>query len=763
MKRKYILAIISVLLSSVLFGETYAVEKVRADYYEETEIIEELPYIEQVQKYYEACGYTVERTTIDCYDGLIITESHEPTIQIKFDDYGIIGYSIGDSYAEYLHGEYGVEQIVYGKGEISQEYYYQYDTDGNLTSAADYCENTYTNGVLTSTSYYNGDIVEYMYDSDGNMSAIKYNGNTVFKYTHNGNVVTEHNVLQDTYTTYTQTDDEKTAYGDFGMFSTTTEESCVTKSHDFYFYGYSHNVIATPNGITVDGVTTNYLKDYYGMIYSYGNYSVGYLYDEMREGTVNNVAFGDKGYKYDYDGVRGNLCELEYCDRFGGVSYGSIYYEYDDENRLIREDNRINDRTYIYDYDDYGNVSITVYEGGRLIRDSKRTISEDGYDVSYCGKPVDYDGYYYNPIYWNGYEFTWEYGNRLTAISGDGYNITYQYDVDGSRIGKIVNDIPTNYYLEDGKVIYESRGYDDEVIYYFYDYYDNLAGFVYDDHTYYYVYDGIQNIVGITDENGEVVVEYFYSAYGETLAVCGDKADTIGRLNPYRYKGYRYDEETGLYYLNSRYYSPETGRFIGTDDISSYTSNPQVGTCYNAYAYANNNPIKYYDPDGCVAVAVIGGVTIGVKAIIAASAVICIALLVLSYPAIKSFVENVVYSDLVDFFNACKSAKLKFWEKWRKSPRLCTHHVVARTDMRADKTREIVKKAIDDIVTDERNLVRIKERFHQKLHTRNYYEFQYNCFKPFEGYEKKNVEGRIKILNMLKIQKTIISIVNYTA
>lgn len=141
---------------------------------------------------------------------------------------------------------------------------------------------------------------------------------------------------------------------------------------------------------------------------------------------------------------------------------------------------------------------------------------------------------------------------------------------------------------------------------------------------------------------------------------------------------------------------------------------------------------------------------------IAVSAAVCIAVLIICYPAIKSLIENIKYSDLTDFFNACKAAKLSFWEKWRKSPKLCTHHIVAKKDHRANDTREMVKKYVPNIVTDERNLVRIKERFHHKLHRKSYFIAQYKCFSPLEG-------KRTEILNMLKTQKIIISIVNYTA
>ncbi len=69
----------------------------------------------------------------------------------------------------------------------------------------------------------------------------------------------------------------------------------------------------------------------------------------------------------------------------------------------------------------------------------------------------------------------------------------------------------------------------------------------------------------------------------------------IGNINPYRYRGYRYDNETQMYYLQSRYYNPELGRFINTDNL---INNPSTLLSMNLFAYCKNNPVNTYDPDG---------------------------------------------------------------------------------------------------------------------------------------------------------------------
>ena len=113
------------------------------------------------------------------------------------------------------------------------------------------------------------------------------------------------------------------------------------------------------------------------------------------------------------------------------------------------------------------------------------------------------------------------------------------------------------------------------------------------------------------DTSGAVVVKYEYDAWGsckvfdaqgnditykendETRAVYKNE---LGNLNPFRYRGYYYDVETGLYFLKTRYYDPETGRFINADSIAFLSAAFINGT--NLYAYCCNNPVMFYDPMG---------------------------------------------------------------------------------------------------------------------------------------------------------------------
>ena len=198
--------------------------------------------------------------------------------------------------------------------------------------------------------------------------------------------------------------------------------------------------------------------------------------------------------------------------------------------------------------------------------------------------------------------------DKLISITTNNKNIIYEYNSSGIRTyKKIIN--PDNTYEEihyevSGDMILQERRFNSSTntttyIRYIYDE-TGVVGFktgtdINNLTTYYFVKNMQNDIVEIVDINLNSVVKYTYDAYGNVF-ISGTLSSTIGELNPYRYRGYYYDEETGLFMMGHRYYSPELCRFIQPDDIEYL--DPSSINGLNLYCYCHNNPIMYYDPSG---------------------------------------------------------------------------------------------------------------------------------------------------------------------
>ena len=133
---------------------------------------------------------------------------------------------------------------------------------------------------------------------------------------------------------------------------------------------------------------------------------------------------------------------------------------------------------------------------------------------------------------------------------------------------------------------------------YLYDGSGQLMAIRYKGADYYYIRDGLMCITGLVDANGGAVVNYRYDSWGKLISITGSMADTLGKDNPYRYKGYYYDDETGMYYLKSRYYQPEICRFISADDEDVLIDTHANLSNKNLYLYCDNNPILRKDDEG---------------------------------------------------------------------------------------------------------------------------------------------------------------------
>ena len=134
-------------------------------------------------------------------------------------------------------------------------------------------------------------------------------------------------------------------------------------------------------------------------------------------------------------------------------------------------------------------------------------------------------------------------------------------------------------------------------------YYDGsgICGVEYNGSVYYFQKNLQGDVTRVYDGNGNLAAQYVYDAWGNHKVLNANGTEItdesfIGNVNPIRYRGYYYDTDSGLYYLQSRYYDPEVGRFINADDVAYIQ--PDVLNGSNLYAYCGNNPVMYVDPTG---------------------------------------------------------------------------------------------------------------------------------------------------------------------
>ncbi len=165
-----------------------------------------------------------------------------------------------------------------------------------------------------------------------------------------------------------------------------------------------------------------------------------------------------------------------------------------------------------------------------------------------------------------------------------------------------MNGTTTEYFLNGTQILAQKTGSD--VMWFFYDSQGQRIGLVYNDYVYYYVYNLQGDVIALARAaTGQIVARYAYDAWGNCTVTNATGYD-IGTKNPFRYRGYYYDAETGLYYLNSRYYNPSWGRFINADIFVS-TGQGVLGS--NMFAYCGNNPVMGYDPTGTWVIGIMGG------------------------------------------------------------------------------------------------------------------------------------------------------------
>ena len=241
--------------------------------------------------------------------------------------------------------------------------------------------------------------------------------------------------------------------------------------------------------------------------------------------------------------------------------------------------------------------------------------------LSWNGKSYAYDAGG-NPTVLRGMALTWGEGRRLKRIAATAGAVTFAYDSDGKRVRKTSGENTTTYYYN-GNVLsgLVRRAAGSTGV-------GTTVQFVYDTQgkpfmlrlngktDYFYLYNGLGDVVGLVDSSNQVVVRYQYNSWGKVTSTQDTSGVSLATLNPFRYRKYVHDPETGLYCLGSRYYDPEVGRFVNADDPSTIFAKPQELYSKNLYVYCDNNPIirkdvQGYFPIPCIVGAVVGAVVSG--------------------------------------------------------------------------------------------------------------------------------------------------------
>ena len=543
--------------------------------------------------------------------------------------------------AEYSYTDdrnYYLETLDYGNGDSIQ---YEYDDMGRVT------KQTYEDGETVSYQYDNNGALATVTDSETGIKTTYYYDFTdrMMKYVESGDgyshcVGYEYDQLNNLTSIVDTINGVKrtTSYSydeDNRIESVITGNSSTSYSYDGFGRVSQEQTKDGENVVLTDS-------------YTFHNPTPTTTSTQVATHTVASSGF-NATYSYTYDD-NGNI--LSVSDGTYTTSYA-----YDSANQLIRENNQKANKTWTWDYDNAGNIlgkKEYTYTTGTLGTPTDTIDYAYGNDnwgdllTSYDGKAITYDGvgnmltYGYNTYSWkhgrqldsmtyysNSWEFTYNADGLRTSRSSDDYDASFQYYYSGDKLVRLEfwedwSPVVDGYmeFTYDSNGVPISANYDMKLYSYYdeegneTDYYTLIGSYT---GTFYYITNLQGDVIALVDEDGDLLVEYTYDAWGNLL----NEQRYINPLyifhyNPLRYRGYVYDYETGLYYLQSRYYDPEIGRFINADGL---VSTGQGFSGNNMFAYCGNNPVNRADITGCGWIAIIAGAIVSVAISWIASAV----------------------------------------------------------------------------------------------------------------------------------------------
>ena len=534
--------------------------------------------------------------------------------------YGVAGLStavkIGETWTlvsnDYNSGAWTLAQQLYGNG-LWWKYDYDAQTDDLLRR--------YTN--LSDTG---GIGYAYTYDSRGQISKIEKKSLTL----ENGAITGETLVTAEYYgydamdrlTRIVVTDgtnlisDIAWSYdADQNVTAITTRvNNNGTLRTDTYAYSYDddHRPTNTAYGSVSESITYDGYSRVTGKtVQNSGNtvLSTSYAYRDIdAEHTTTQVSsltstFGGNAvsHSYTYD-ANGNI-----------LSDGSTTYAYDSLNQLVWEYNTAAGKAWNYAYDLGGNIlSKTEYDYADGQTSNPVAVSYTYGDAAwrdlltaYNGETISYDGIG-NPTNYRGWDMTWQGGRQLASMQKDGTTLSFAYNDAGLRTEKTVNGA-TRRYIWNSSQLMADVGVAD-AFYFHYSSGGELIGYTYktsDTETECILVKNQQgDVERVIATDGTILASYTYDAWGNVLTSEG----SLAAANPIRYRGYYFDTETSLYYLQSRYYDPAVGRFINADN---YATTYKTSTGANMFAYCLNNPANSKDNGGKFCWNIVIGAAVG--------------------------------------------------------------------------------------------------------------------------------------------------------
>ena len=561
-----------------------------------------------------------------------VTDADDNVTSYAYDSSGnLTSVKNGDSENSYTYSGLGSVSKITHNGF---DYSFNYDVFYNLVSTkignVTVASHTYdSNGNLTKTAYANGDYLEYAYDNYGNISVITgetgkiaemiYNkqglvtktvdyssGETsYYYYTFDGSLESEYRTSSDgSLTHYIVTDSD----------GNTVEKTSVNGQTKTITTGTDKD---GKSFVSNDGVTNETSTDDFGRVSTVTTkqnksdtvFTKQYSYYHGSESNATTNMVGGISYKLSSDRV------LDYSYNYNDTgNVENVYengkkvavYTYDELNQLVWYADTRTGRYIRIVYDNYGNIQkMESYSLGtnwapvKLLETSTYSYGDTNWKdklTEFDGDSITYDKNG-NPLtYRDDMIFEWENGRILKNINTSEKAIQMNYDSNGMRTQKSVDGVKTNYYYDSSNNLFAlTQGSD--TLFFYYDNSGEVMSVSCNGTMYYYIKDLQGDITEIVDKDGKAVAEYAYDAWGNMLTE-NNGTLTVGKLNPFRYRSYVYDEETGLYYLQSRYYDPFTGRFLNADVYADTESGTTLST--NMFAYCENNCINKSDVSGTV-------------------------------------------------------------------------------------------------------------------------------------------------------------------